>query len=165
MNPEFRTFFEGNYPEVVRTLAVAMGSRSGAEEAAQEGFALALGRWRRVSTMSRPAAWVYVVALRAGWRALPVSQEMGGAEAAFTSGVEEAVVDRIVVADALAKLTSRQRLAVVLRFRADMTVSEIADAMGCAPGTVKATLHQALAKLKVSLAEDLLSGEVVHGTR
>ena len=91
--------------------------------------------------------------------------EMGGAEAATTSGVEEAVVDRIVVADALAKLTSRQRLAVVLRFRADMTVSEIADAMGCAPGTVKATLHQSLAKLKVSLAEDLLSGEVVHGTR
>ena len=38
-----------------------------------------------------------------------------------------------------------------LRFLADLTVPEIARAMGCAEGTVKATLHQALRNLRVDL--------------
>ena len=54
---------------------------------------------------------------------------------------------RLVLAD----LPMRQREAVVLRFFEDMSVDETAAAMGCAAGTVKATVHQALRSLRQRL--------------
>jgi RNA polymerase sigma-70 factor, ECF subfamily len=52
----------------------------------------------------------------------------------------------------LADLPDRQREAVVLRFFEDLSVEETARLMGCAAGTVKATVHQALRSLKKKLA-------------
>lgn len=51
----------------------------------------------------------------------------------------------------LAELPERQREAVVLRYFEDLSVEETAAAMDCAPGTVKATVHQALKALKRKL--------------
>lgn len=51
----------------------------------------------------------------------------------------------------LADLPERQREAVVLRFFEEMSVEETAAAMDCAPGTVKATVHQALRALRKRL--------------
>ncbi|HEX8911640.1 MAG TPA: RNA polymerase sigma factor [Humisphaera sp.] len=48
----------------------------------------------------------------------------------------------------LTDLPDRQREAIVLRFFEDLSVEETARAMGCAAGTVKATVHQALRSLK-----------------
>jgi RNA polymerase sigma-70 factor, ECF subfamily len=45
-------------------------------------------------------------------------------------------------------LPERQRETVMLRFFEELSVEETAEAMQCAPGTVKATLHQALRSLK-----------------
>lgn len=53
--------------------------------------------------------------------------------------------------DLLALLPERQREAMVLRFFEDMSVDQTAEAMGCAPGTVKATVHQALRALRRKL--------------
>jgi RNA polymerase sigma factor (sigma-70 family) len=55
----------------------------------------------------------------------------------------------ISLASALATLPARQRTAVVLRFLADLSVAEIAEAMGCAEGTVKSTLHSALDRMRL----------------
>jgi DNA-directed RNA polymerase specialized sigma24 family protein len=38
-----------------------------------------------------------------------------------------------------------------LRYFADLPLAEIAAVMGCATGTVKATLHQALDRLRIEL--------------
>jgi RNA polymerase sigma factor (sigma-70 family) len=51
----------------------------------------------------------------------------------------------------LEQLPERQREAVLLRFFEDLSVDETAKAMECAPGTVKATVHQALATLRRKL--------------
>jgi RNA polymerase sigma-70 factor (ECF subfamily) len=48
----------------------------------------------------------------------------------------------------LVRLPDRQREAVVLRFFEEMSVEQTAEAMQCAPGTVKATVHQALRSLR-----------------
>ena len=56
-------------------------------------------------------------------------------------------VERLRVA--MAGLTERQREAVVLRFFEERSVEETADLMQCAPGTVKATVHQAMAAMKL----------------
>jgi RNA polymerase sigma-70 factor (ECF subfamily) len=52
----------------------------------------------------------------------------------------------------LATLPERQREAVVLRYFEDMSVEQTAEAMQCAPGTVKATVHQALRSLRRKFA-------------
>jgi len=52
----------------------------------------------------------------------------------------------------LVDLPDRQREAIVLRFFEEMSVEDTAAAMGCAQGTVKATVHQALRSLKQRLS-------------
>ena len=48
---------------------------------------------------------------------------------------------------AICSLSSRQKLAVDLYYFVDLDVATIAVVMGCAPGTVKATLSQARQRL------------------
>lgn len=53
----------------------------------------------------------------------------------------------------LQHLTDRQREALTLRFFEEFSVEETAQAMQCAEGTVKATVHQALRILKNKLKQ------------
>ena len=62
------------------------------------------------------------------------------------AGAERAEL-RSVVADAIAQLPPRQRDTVVLRILEARTTRETATLLGCAEGTVKASLHQALQNL------------------
>jgi RNA polymerase sigma-70 factor (ECF subfamily) len=55
------------------------------------------------------------------------------------------------IRELLVHLPDRQREALVLRFFEEMSVEQTAEAMGCAPGTVKATVHQALRALRRKL--------------
>ncbi|CAN5450850.1 RNA polymerase sigma factor [soil metagenome] len=52
----------------------------------------------------------------------------------------------------LADLPERQRESVILRFFENLSVDETAKAMNVAPGTIKATIHQALRSLKNKLS-------------
>jgi RNA polymerase sigma factor (sigma-70 family) len=61
------------------------------------------------------------------------------------------VVNQIVTRDALGRLPSRQREVVVLRYLAGLSTAETAEAMGCAEGTVKASLAKALGALRVDM--------------
>jgi RNA polymerase sigma factor (sigma-70 family) len=54
----------------------------------------------------------------------------------------------IAVRQSVAGLPPRQRAAIVARFYAGLTVDETAAALDCAPGTVKALVHQAIANLR-----------------
>jgi RNA polymerase sigma-70 factor (ECF subfamily) len=54
---------------------------------------------------------------------------------------------------AIARLARRQRQAVELHYFVGLDVATVAEVMGCAPGTVKATLHQARARLRELLGE------------
>jgi RNA polymerase sigma factor (sigma-70 family) len=54
---------------------------------------------------------------------------------------------------ALAALPERQRLALFLRYYADLDYAGIAEALGISRGTVSATLHAAHSKLQTQLTE------------
>jgi RNA polymerase sigma factor (sigma-70 family) len=56
-------------------------------------------------------------------------------------------------AAALASLPERQRLALFLRYYADLDYAGIAEALGISRGTVSATLHAAHANLQTKLKE------------
>jgi RNA polymerase sigma-70 factor (ECF subfamily) len=65
---------------------------------------------------------------------------------------EPAVADEALLA-AVRALPERQRRAVVLRHVVDLPVSSVAEAMGCAEGTVRALTHQGLEQLRRSTTE------------
>ena len=153
----FEAFYAWHYAPVCRGLTLALHDPQLAEEAAQEAFIRAYVSWRRVERMESPAGWVYVVAVRVASRrrrtaASPRTE-------ARADELAESVVVRESVREAIDQLPERQRLAVVLRYFGDLSLAEIAAAMGCAVGTVKSTLHSALARLEVELDDD---SEEVH---
>jgi RNA polymerase sigma-70 factor (ECF subfamily) len=61
------------------------------------------------------------------------------------------VAERARMADALATLSADERVAVVLRYEADLTVPQIARVTSAREGTVKSRLHHALRKLRMTL--------------
>ncbi len=67
--------------------------------------------------------------------------------------------ERLSVARALEALPQEQRETVVLRFYSDLTVPEVARALGCREGTVKSRLHRAMARLR-----ERLQGEEAQST-
>jgi len=90
--------------------------------------------------------------------AVAVSGNPGETEDAVLRGEERQRLRRL-----LRTLPSEQREAVVLRYYSDLTVPEVAQAMGCREGTVKSRLHRALRNLGEALRED--SGAHDRGTR
>jgi RNA polymerase sigma factor (sigma-70 family) len=154
---DFDAFFAATYPQVVRALAYALGDRGAAEDAAQDAFAKAYRRWATVSETDRPGAWVYVVAVRDARRKLARVERIERRTPAGVGVVPDPADGLVEEADflvALRSLPARQRLAVVLRYWGDLDEASMAAAMGCARGTVKATLSAALAKLRVSMVEE-----------
>lgn len=68
---------------------------------------------------------------------------------------ELATSAQLDVAVALDSLTPRQRACVVLRYYDDLTVPQVAQSLGCAPGTVKRHLSDAHQALRAILGEDV----------
>ncbi|MDO9495007.1 MAG: sigma-70 family RNA polymerase sigma factor, partial [Nocardioides sp.] len=61
---------------------------------------------------------------------------------------------------AVAALPPRQRAVIVLRYYEDLSERQIADTLGCRPGTVKSQAAAALSTLRVRLGEAApLTGE------
>jgi RNA polymerase sigma-70 factor, ECF subfamily len=161
----FDEFYATYFDRVARALVVAGADRESAWDAAQEAFARALRRWRTVHEMDRPDGWVYIVAmnhLRDRWRrderhgAAPQHEQDAAAD--NTGGI----ATRLSVRDLIGTLPPRQRQAIVLRYLADLPISDVAEAMGCALGTAKATIHQALQNLRVEL-NDQEEDDDAHG--
>jgi len=144
----FEAFYAQNFRPVYRSLWLAFRDSGLAEEAAQEAFARAFAHWQRVELMDRPVGWVYVVAVRYGMRrkALPANDPQHQNDDPI-----ERVATGETLRAAIEQLPPRQRLAVTLRFYADLPLADVADAMGCAIGTAKSTLHAALRRLRIDL--------------
>jgi RNA polymerase sigma-70 factor, ECF subfamily len=85
----------------------------------------------------------------------PIAEGFDGYESADLEPLPEETLERSEAVHALramlVTLPDRQREAVVLRFFEGMSVDQTAETMGCAPGTVKATVHQALRALRRKL--------------
>jgi len=74
----FEQLCRDEYPRLVRTAYLITGDREESLDIAQEALARAYERWRTVSTLDRPGAW-----LQRSWR---TSQSRRDAAAGFASG-------------------------------------------------------------------------------
>jgi RNA polymerase sigma-70 factor (sigma-E family) len=170
---DFDEFFDRHYAEVVRTLVLVTNDNVRAEDAAQEAFARALRAWPTVAAMDRPVGWVVVVAVnqlkrwirRAEREASVVAspRSLASAPGAVPLLIEEGAASAVTLRAALDHLGPRQRATVVLRYLCDLSTAEVAEALGCSPGTVKSSLHSALANLRVELTDDEPDVETIDG--
>jgi RNA polymerase sigma-70 factor, ECF subfamily len=151
-HPGFRDLYEREFGRVVRAVYLLVGDRTLAEDAAQEAFARALARWRRIGSHPAPAGWVTTTALNVARRQLrrqpepPRPLEEGGRD-------EEERLSLLVVIRAL---PPRQQEAVVLHYLVDLPVAEVAAAMEVDEGTVKTHLFRARAAIAVALADPIV---------
>jgi len=146
IDPRFEELYRREHGAVFRAVYALCRDRSAAEEATQEAFARALERWRRLRDRPWVAGWVTVTALNAARRALRRSPVAMAAKD-FDDDLEQS-------ADlwrAVRSLPHRQQEAVVLRYVADLPLSEVAAAMGCADGTAKSHLARAREALRHQL--------------
>jgi RNA polymerase sigma-70 factor, ECF subfamily len=160
----FDAFYRTEYAAVVGLVHALTGNRAAAEDLAQEAFLRAHRDWHRVGTMDAPRAWVRVVAANlARSRFRRLRSEMVArlrlspppAVQPFEPGAEAFWAE-------VRRLPARQAQAIALRYVDDLTVGEIAAALGAAEGTVRALLHQGRQRLKRQLAA---KGWVDHGLR
>jgi RNA polymerase sigma-70 factor, ECF subfamily len=150
--PGFDDLFAREYARLVRALAIGCGDAEMAADAVQDAFVQAHRHWRRVAAYDDPAAWVRRVAInrlanqRRGRRrldaALPRLWQPDEVEAPRAASE---------VARVVAELPPRQRLAVCLHYVADLSVADVAAALGVTEGTVKSQLHDARAALRTRL--------------
>jgi RNA polymerase sigma factor (sigma-70 family) len=73
-------------------------------------------------------------------------------ESADPRGPAEA---HVAVIEGLALLAPRERAAIALRYLADLSIEEVARAMGTRPNTVKTQLREALGKLRRGMVDDV----------
>ncbi|GAA3297999.1 SigE family RNA polymerase sigma factor [Dactylosporangium matsuzakiense] len=150
--------FEEFYAAFFRPLTIQLyaytNDMATAQDMVQEAFCRALARWKRVSAMDDPAAWVRRVAWNLAtsrWRrtrtALLFAQRQREEHAPSPSP------DRVALARALNALPAQQRRAVILHYLADLPINEIARQEGVAEGTVKSWLHRGRTVLAAQLTD------------
>jgi RNA polymerase sigma factor (sigma-70 family) len=139
----------------VRLATAITGNEQTAADAVHDGFVRAVRYRSGLRERGSAAGWVCRIVLNearkrsaAEGRYVPAPVEEA-AEAVAANGHGEPGA----AAAALATLPERQRLALFLRYYADLDYAGIAEALGIARGTVSATLHAARANLETKLEE------------
>lgn len=148
----FEDFYRAERSTVLRAVVYALDDPDLGVEATDEAMTRAYERWHEVGAMANPAGWVFRVAVNHGRnrvrrrmleRRKPPPTERDRPDV-------EGVADP-ALAQALNRLSLDQRTVVVLRYHLDWSIEAIADALGCATGTVKSRLHRGLHRLESML--------------
>jgi len=145
----FGALYRAEHDGLVRLAGLVLGSGVVAEDVVQEAFAKLHGQLDRVEN---PAGWLRVAVVngcrnehRRLGRARRHVQRIGGAATGEAAAIDPPTPELI---QSLRRLPVRQRTVVVLRFYEDLPEADIARIMHIRVGTVKSTLHRALAKLR-----------------
>ena len=152
---ELESVYRADLPRFVRTAAAITGDDAAGRDAVQEGFAQAVKKRSSFEGKAPLVAWVWRIVINEALavrrrRASELSWDSGAPTVLFSDGVpgEDAAVHAWVAA-----LPERQRLAVFLRYFADLDYRSIAAALEVEVGTVSATLATAHAALRRSYEE------------
>ena len=138
----FDDLYRREQPELVRLAVLLVGSPDVAADLVQDCFVRLHPRWDQVQDHRAYLRRSVVNACHSHHRRLRRSRRIDlGPGEPVELGARE-------LSDALAKLPHRQRAALVLRFYAGLPDADIADALGCRPGTVASLIHRGLAALR-----------------
>ncbi|MGN9837290.1 SigE family RNA polymerase sigma factor [Nonomuraea sp. H19] len=144
---EFHEFVSARSPAFMRlAYLLTAGDQHAAEDLLQTSLAKTAVKWNRIDDPDRYLRQVMYRQQISWWRrrrefAVPEVPDRQSADG--THDVER----RIMVQQALGKLTAKQRAVLVLRYFEDHSESTVAATLGCSIGTVRSTAHRALARL------------------
>ncbi len=160
MTDRWRELYEMEYPRLLRALLAIGGDADAAEDAAQEAFVRA--HRAGLDSLDRPGAWLLVVGTREllrSRRRRRVEDEKWALRAVSETPGADTVAERADLLAALRQLPERQRAIVVARYFYGLSYDEIARHFEIKSGTVGATLHQAIERLRqVQIAGRLARG-------
>jgi RNA polymerase sigma factor (sigma-70 family) len=160
-NDEFERLYEAEAPGLFSFLAYRTGDRVLAQDLLADAFEHVLRHRRRFDRRKgSQKTWLYAIALNV----LRDHARRAAAEHRATERLERvpagrpdarlaAVIDRDELAAALARLSDEEREAIALRFGAELTVPEMATALGEKLTTVEGRVYRALRKLRGMLDE------------
>jgi RNA polymerase sigma-70 factor, ECF subfamily len=162
-------FVDRDYARLVAGLALLAGGRAAAEDAVQEALARAWERGLDSEQITSLRGFVAVAAtnlLRSRFRRLLAErrarQRLGEGPHHATPtqpAASLAATDlRVDLARALRALPRRQQQAVVLHYFADLSVHDLALALGSNPGTAKGLLFRGRRSLQRALGPDYQEG-------
>jgi RNA polymerase sigma-70 factor (sigma-E family) len=157
----FGEFVAAALPALLRFGHVLTGDPRTAEDLVQEALARTLRRWRSVR-QDYALAYVRRVMVNTQinrWRRWEARVQLG--EVPDSVGDDPALrrsEDWDQLRRALSRLPVRQRTVLVLRYFEDLPEAEIAQLMGCQPGTVKSQAARGLAALRPLLQREMVPG-------
>ncbi|MEV0904920.1 SigE family RNA polymerase sigma factor [Streptomyces hokutonensis] len=153
----FRDFVDSRSSALLKTAVLLCGGdRHAGEDLLQNALVKVAGRWQRID---EPEAYVRRILYRqqvSRWRLKWRRREVSVAEppeAAAAPDAASAAELRLVMREALSRLTARQRTVLVLRYFEDLPEADVARLLGCSVGTVRSTTHRSLARLRVLAPE------------
>lgn len=165
LSADFDRFVLDRSTALLRTAVLLVGDRGHAEDLLQTALLRLAARWRSAHDPEAYVRRVLVNLARDRWRraARRVPEQALEHATDVSTGRDPAdtVVDRDALRRALADLPRRQREVIVLRFFADLSVADTAQALRTSEGTVKAHTSRAVARLRRSLGDQVK--ESVHG--
>jgi RNA polymerase sigma factor (sigma-70 family) len=147
----FEASFDELFDRAYRLAYRLLGQAESAEDVAAEALARAFAHWPRVEGLEYRDAWVLRVATNLALDALRRKTPEPLPASRVVRRPDETVVLRLALGAALRALPRRQREAVALRYVADLSADEVAEALRISPGSVKTHVHRGLAALRASL--------------
>lgn len=158
----FEALYLREFAAVVALAYVLSGSRSAAEELAQDAFLATHRRWDEIATYDDPAAWVRRVCANRSTSFVRrrMSETKAAARLASRRALpEELPPDAAGFWHAVRGLPRRQAQVVALHYLEDRSIAEVAEVLQCAESTVKVHLHRARKRLASELGCDDGDGE------
>jgi RNA polymerase sigma factor (sigma-70 family) len=154
---DFAQLVERESRGLVAAVTAIVGDRDRAEEIVQDAFERCYRRWRRVSQLDRPGAWVRRVAINAAISSRRRSATERRAVERLGARVEAAPsVDPLdalgdaALWSAVRALPGEQAAAVALRYVADLSVEDVADTLEISVSAAKSLLHRGRRALRTS---------------
>jgi RNA polymerase sigma-70 factor (ECF subfamily) len=135
-----------------------LGNDDEAQDATQDALTAAWRQRRSLRDPDKLDAWLGRILVNTcrdhlRRRARSRNQPLELGPPPYVSDGSQAAESRDQLGRALGALSADQRIVVVLRFWADLTVDDIADRLGVPAGTVKSRLHHSLRALRSTLEE------------
>jgi RNA polymerase sigma-70 factor (sigma-E family) len=157
---DFEAFVVARGEALLRHAYLLCGDPHWAQDLLQDALIKTHARWRRVSSVELPDAYVRQVVLNTflSRRRRRANGEVPVASLRIETVATDAVaafVERDAMWSRLATLPRQQRAAVVLRFYEDLDDRAIASALACSPATVRKHIQLALRKLRPLVATDI----------